>query len=711
MRQTSWFRRIASVLLAVMVTAMIGEAAAAKRDRGGFPHFNGYRADKELGLRLKSNFDTSIAFKKNPVGKIHVNTNGYRGKDWPTDRAGEIVMIGDSQVFGLGVNDNETAAFVLGKRQRWPVINMGVPTYGPFEYLAMIDEAAKRSPREIVVVLNFGNDIFELDHPNRSRHVVLDGWALRGGKLPSHTNFPGREWLFGRSHLMYAIRQLRHRGAKSSLLSSDDPRQALKRNTPATGDPTTTAATSITVPPTAATLPPVPTAEPISLTPPISEPATGTPPQPSNDVTSAIEALRAAEDAVYALSFRVAPIAELDGWAEAVRAARQGAQVGDIYYADVPTEAAPQIPITAAWLRAATDFRVSASTRLQIWIDAHSNESKAKKARSLLQKLGEARRAYEATTGFVAGDQNPPSAFRSFIAEVKRRAGLVGAELTIVGLPLDVQVDSEQFKKYGEKPQDLSATLALLTDLCRDATQLGTRCLNATDSLRKSGSGTFLDGDLHLTSKGQESLAGAIATTLTEPIPHPTPFLVPEVGRTRFPTMSEWQTAKHESLVPFADDNATTDVPSTTYSNSGEATSKTANVPKQCRARSVREYLRVDCRASSGTAPTLFDNVRSAGADYPISIRAIDGPLDRTTWIGPDSTGFIMPRDAKHSIVVDIFWTDGQVDRVTVPSTAITDAMNVNEIGHWDKQLGTPVPRSLVHRTPTLTEVPPWSPS
>jgi hypothetical protein len=710
-RRRVWPKRLLSVMLAGMLGVGIGEVAAAKRDRGGFPHFNGYRFDRTLGVRLQPNFDTAIAFLKNPVGKIHVNAQGFRGQDWPSDRTGEVVTIGDSQVFGLGVDDDQTASSVLSALMKKPVINMGVPTYGPDEYLAMIDEAGKRKPTDVVVVLNFGNDIFEIGHPNRDRHVVLDGWAVRGGKVRKHMDFPGRSWLLGRSHLVYAVRQLIHPQPKISPVGSDGPRLPVASVTVASTTVVSTTDASITV--ASSAVPSTILASSVSPAQSRSESSamgsSGAADGESPLVAQAMANLDDAEREVYQEAYKRAPDVVLDGeWSAAMRAAKEGAKIGDIYYqTEAAVEAAVPIRITAGWLRAANEFRNSGPVKLKEWANEHAGTAPGKRALRVLAKWEEAKAAFEATTGFVASDR-PASAFRSFIAEAKRRAGVYGAELTVVGLPLDVQVDANQFKKYGEEPKDLSSTLALLDDLCADSTMLGARCLNATSALKASGEGTFLDGDLHLTAKGQKAFGETIAKTLADPVPQPVPLFVPGPGRTRFPSLGEFKEGAKVELSTMAKDRTMTRVPLIDPSNQGKANGE---VPKDCSSRSLREYIAIECVAWNERSELAraeadegvyriplqnpVDNLPVRGSRYPIGVRIIDGPLDRKAWFGPSSTGFIVPRDATQTIVADFFWLDGGVDRLTIPPTTVTDAMNIGTIGSW-----TPGPNVAPPNTP-----------
>lgn len=607
-------KKLVSALLGVSLALGVGEWAAARGDNGGFPHYNGYLPDPALGVRLIPDFDTVLAFKDNPPGAIHVNRQGYRGEDWPEGRTGETVLIGDSQVFGLGVNDGETLAAALAGASGRAVLNLGVPTYGPVEYLALIDEIAAREPSDIVVVLNFANDLFEIDQPNTTRHVVLDGWAVRGAQVPAHVNFPGRAWLFQRSHLVYAARRLLHQGE---------------------AEPTTAEAT------------------PVAALPTPAAPAVAVSPEEVADaVQSAVSAFEHAEDEVIRALIRADPSRELPYVEEALEVARTGKGVGDIVNVSFAEESV-LIQVTADWLRTATRLRREAPDALRAWLQtAPRGEARAQAERALAD--------YDATRadlarieGLAPQEGGRRSAFRPFLVEAQARARAAGAELTVVALPLDVQVDPEEFKKYGQPPQDLGETLGLLTDLCADARRLGLRCVDPVAALRAQNPGMFLDGDIHLTARGQAVLAGELAAALEESAPSPMPFAGLPEGRSRFPDPSEWEVVP-ENFVKGSSRN-------------------------RCRTQQLREYLRVACRdateglregealaeAREGAPLFVSSDAAAAVRTEVLGLQVIEGPADRRTWARHDESGFVIPMLPERRIVVDFFFSDRE-ERLTV---------------------------------------------
>ena len=213
--------RLAMGAAALALLAVGGEAAFNHRDDGAFPHVNFYVPDPALGVRLEPHASMRLAFNKNPVTTVRTNSLGFRGAEWEAPEAGGpggIIVVGDSQVFGLGVEEEQTASAVLAARLgagaggRQPVWNAGVPTYGFPEYLAVLEEQlAARRPASAVLVLNQSNDWFEYARPNRERHAVWDGWAVHVETMPeSITEFPGRRWLYSQSHLFFALRRAWH---------------------------------------------------------------------------------------------------------------------------------------------------------------------------------------------------------------------------------------------------------------------------------------------------------------------------------------------------------------------------------------------------------------------------------------------------------------------------------------------------------------------
>jgi hypothetical protein len=210
----------ARVVLGLTLGVVITEFVFRQRDGGAFPHLNVYVEDAERGVRLRPGATEKVRFSNNPITSVRINAEGYRGGVWPAAAPDEIVVVGDSQVFGLGVEENETFSAVLESQmseKHVVVRNLGVPTYGPREYNLALDEAlTKRPAKTVIYTVNIANDLFEATRPNPDRHAVWDGWAVRKETAPSSvTSFPGRSFLYSQSHAFYALRRFMYdRGPK-----------------------------------------------------------------------------------------------------------------------------------------------------------------------------------------------------------------------------------------------------------------------------------------------------------------------------------------------------------------------------------------------------------------------------------------------------------------------------------------------------------------
>src|SRR3954452_16895513 len=102
--------RVGQVVAGLMAGGALAEGVFWMRDRGAFPHVNFYVPDARLGVRLRPGATERIAFGDKPVTRVRINRDGYRGAALPPPRDGEILVLGDSQVFGLGVEEQETFA-------------------------------------------------------------------------------------------------------------------------------------------------------------------------------------------------------------------------------------------------------------------------------------------------------------------------------------------------------------------------------------------------------------------------------------------------------------------------------------------------------------------------------------------------------------------------------------------------------------------------
>jgi hypothetical protein len=111
-------------------------------------------------------WDESLGWRNLP-GVMGTNRQGFRfPRDFSdarsTDR-GRVAIVGDSQVFGVGVDDAEHLAVLLDRRSGGPeVYPFGVPGYGPTQMMLLLEEVLDRfAPDTVVVVLFVENDLID----------------------------------------------------------------------------------------------------------------------------------------------------------------------------------------------------------------------------------------------------------------------------------------------------------------------------------------------------------------------------------------------------------------------------------------------------------------------------------------------------------------------------------------------------------------------
>ena len=560
-RRRRWRRALlisAQVLVGLALGAAIAEYMFDRRDDGAFPHVNFYVADPELGVRLEPGAHMRFQLRENPISEIHVNSRGYRGDEWPAPAEGDILVVGDSQVFGLGVDDDATFSARLAAASGRTVLNAGVPTYGPREYLATAREVlATREVAKVVVVLNFVNDPFELERPNHERHAVWDGWAVRSETAPPRVlEFPGRRWLFSRSHAVYALRRWLHaRGSASAPEAVDvgGVEAAIDPGTPSEGGLHDLVVAS-----------------------------RGAHDEVAQREAQATEMLAQTRERAAAVDEQLrSKLGDLDGMlaeASAYKFKEFDAEVARSRPGDIVTEnsseAGRDVVVTAAMIREAARTRDALMKRL---LAAEAKRAGAPRpAHELLATQAsladEQRRLREQIAAGVAPIARPPSQFRGYLEQFKALCAEHGAELVVVALPIDVQVDAREWAKYGvDDAPDMGASLVLLDDLLADARDLGLRPFDATPALRAAEPGAFLDHDIHMTAKGHAAVADALVPALDAPLLPPLVGPRPglPVGRSFVPTAAEWKAA------------ATVEV--------------AGGIDTGCTVQALREWARVQC--------------------------------------------------------------------------------------------------------------------
>lgn len=450
----------------------LAEAAFRWVDGGALPHLDVYLPDAEAGVRLEPGATARVRVADNPVTEVRINSGGFRGADWPAPEAGEVVVVGDSQVFGLGVEETETFSARLSALRGVPVRNAGVPTWGPPEFEGLVGRLLEeRRPAAVVYVVNLANDLFEVERPNSLRHTAWDGWAVRLETAPEQVRAhpTGRRWPV-RSHLAFAAGRWWYRERAGSLTLSEgswaDIADAGTRANP----------------------PPDATLRAWAID------------ERRGQLAYGLDMVRAEIDRSIAAGLWHDP-----GLGPQV--AKFAPELGDPIdiYAGTNMEVA----------------RPAAFTARQLLVAAYSEERNEQKLTELaarlpgLSPLLAKRRALRAELDALDAPTAPTdSPLGATLARVGARVGAAGARWVVVALPLDVMVSPDEWAKYGVEPIDLTATGRLVEDVVRRAEVAGAVPVDPRQALADAGPGMFLNADLHLTPAGHQVVAEAVSRGL-----------------------------------------------------------------------------------------------------------------------------------------------------------------------------------------------------
>lgn len=200
------------ILLAALglTFALLGaEAMARLADGGAFPFLDIYETDGRYGVRLAADATTRVRSRGGNVTTVTINALGFRASASAASAAPppEVLLLGDSMVFGYGVDDQDTMAARLTERGV-PALAVAVPSWGPEESAraaeALVPELA---PRAVVFFAHLGNDWLEADVPNAERSEARDGWLVRRRKREPAESSALSSLLAG-SHLWFALRSV-----------------------------------------------------------------------------------------------------------------------------------------------------------------------------------------------------------------------------------------------------------------------------------------------------------------------------------------------------------------------------------------------------------------------------------------------------------------------------------------------------------------------
>lgn len=120
-----------------------------------FPKVNGLLFRTKMQSTIE---DEKLGWRPNPKYTEH-DRKGFRNKQVP-DKA-DVVAMGDSQTYGIGVNQIEAWPQQLELLGRNTTYNMAFGGYGPAHSLILLQEAMELNPKLIIEAFYAGNDLYD----------------------------------------------------------------------------------------------------------------------------------------------------------------------------------------------------------------------------------------------------------------------------------------------------------------------------------------------------------------------------------------------------------------------------------------------------------------------------------------------------------------------------------------------------------------------
>jgi len=172
---------------------------------GGF-----YMPDPPGRYRLSPGYRGRIYNGAEYSNEIRINEAGLRGPEIESssEEVLRVLIVGDSFVFGVGVEDTETFTALLPEhlaREGLAAegLNAGIPAFGvPDAESWFRRHGADLDPDVVVLAIFLGNDLVDAS-PDREEILLVDGLLV-----PSQSADGLKAWLHRHSHLFVAIKSL-----------------------------------------------------------------------------------------------------------------------------------------------------------------------------------------------------------------------------------------------------------------------------------------------------------------------------------------------------------------------------------------------------------------------------------------------------------------------------------------------------------------------
>jgi len=189
----------------------LAEAAVRWSDGGGLPSLPIFR---QIGDGMIDLQDNASARYRSPGRRVHTVMTGAFGlriasSDEVPPSPGHWLAVGDSQVFGLGVDGAATFAALAGAKGV-RIANGGVPGYGVEDAVARAEMLLPLlKPKGVILFVNQANDWEEIGIPVQHRFGVRGSWLLQRKEADAwEGDFMATP--LSRLHMLFYTAQLMH---------------------------------------------------------------------------------------------------------------------------------------------------------------------------------------------------------------------------------------------------------------------------------------------------------------------------------------------------------------------------------------------------------------------------------------------------------------------------------------------------------------------
>jgi len=205
---------LVSLILAEAVLRVVGRGPLHVNPVPG----NFWRHDSLLGWSNSPGADGVFDHPQFRMG-VHINSKGLRDREYSYERrpgTGRILVIGDSFVWGYGVEQQETFPKVLEARlPQVDVINAGVAGYGTDQELLWLRSEGVRYRPDLVILVMCGNDddennsdlVYNVYHKPRFRQADGGELTLTGVPVPPPSRaLRLKHWILTHSALAFQVK-------------------------------------------------------------------------------------------------------------------------------------------------------------------------------------------------------------------------------------------------------------------------------------------------------------------------------------------------------------------------------------------------------------------------------------------------------------------------------------------------------------------------